>query len=185
MATTGGGDGEGGGGDGGGGDASVPGGGEGAGGGGDGGGGDEMVDGGGDGSGGGGEGGGLAAVDVGGGEGDGGGGEGGGGLEDATVPVSRKGATTLPTLPLISKVNVSAICTVALPVKKVKLIVSPAMSAYSVIWKIALPAYGPNGGLDGVSCKPRTAVPTKAVSVPDVWSTPLRVTRADRAAVLA
>ena len=47
-------------------------------------------DGGGDGSGGGGEGGGLAAVDVGGGEGDGGGGEGGGGLEDATVPVSRK-----------------------------------------------------------------------------------------------
>ena len=185
MATTGGGDGDGGGGDGGGGDDSVPGGGDGAGGGGDGGGGDEMVDGGGDGSGGGGDGGGLAAVDVGGGEGDGGGGEGGGGLEDATVPVSRKGATTLPVLPLISKATVSAISTVALPVKKVNLTVSPAMSAYIVIWKIALPAYGPNGGLDGVSWMPRTAVPTKAVSAPDVWSTPLSVTRADTAIVLA
>ena len=163
----------------------MPGGGEGAGGGGEGGGGDETVDGGGDGTGGDGECGGLAAVDVGGGEGDGGGGDGGGGLDNATVPVSRNGATTLPVLPLTAKVSVSASVTVALPVKKVKLIVSPSASAYSVIWKIALPAYGPNGGLDGVSCKPRTVVPTKAVSVPDDWSTPLSVTSAETAAVLA
>ena len=110
-------------------------------------------------------------------------GEGGGGLNDVSTPVSRMGATTLPVLPLVSKATVSAIGTVALPLKKVKPIVSPELSAYIVIWKIALPAYGPNDGMDGVSCEPRTVVPTKAVSVPDACSTPLSMTRADRAAV--
>ena len=126
-----------------------------------------------EGTGGGGDGGGLDAVDV------------GGGLDDTTEPVIRKGATTLPVLPLTENVSVWSIATVAEPVKKVKLIDSPLPFAYSVIQKIALPAYGPNGGLTGASCTPRTAVPTKAASVPDDWSTPLRVTSADTAAVLA
>ena len=67
------------------------------------------------------------------------------------MPVNKKGVFTLPMLPLISNKIVSTICTVAPPVKNAKLMVSPLMSAYNVIWKIALYAYGPNGGVDGVS----------------------------------
>ena len=99
--------------------------------------------------------------------------------------VSRKGAITLPVLLLTMMVSVWSSGSVTLPVKKVKATVSPFPSAYSVIWKIALPMYGPNGGLDGMSCLPRTAVPTNAVSVPDNWSTPPSVTNADTTAVLA
>ena len=48
-----------------------------------------------------------------------------------------------------------------------------------------LPAYAPNGGVDTVSCTPRTSVPTAATSTPDDWSTPPRETRAVSAIVLA
>ena len=74
--------------------------------------------------------------------------------------------------------------TVALPVKKVNLIVSPSIFAYTVTWNIALPMYGPMGGIVGVSCKPRTADPTNAVSVPEDWSTPPNVTIVVTTAVL-
>ena len=85
------------------------------------------------------------------------------------MPVSRTGVTTLPALPFTSEVTVSVICTVTLPVKKVKLIVSLYSKAmYSVIWKIDFPTYSPNGMMDGVSCMPRIAVPTKAASAPEV-----------------
>ena len=47
-----------------------------------------------------------------------------------------------------------------------------------MIWNTAWPAYGPNGGKDGVSCAPRTSVPTSAVSAPDDCATPLSVTSA-------
>ena len=53
------------------------------------------------------------------------------------------------------------------PDKKVKLRVSPSTLAYVVIWNSDLPEYGPNGGVDGVSCSPRTCVLISAVSVPD------------------
>jgi hypothetical protein len=57
----------------------------------------------------------------------GGGGSGGGGLDTSRTPVSRKGATTLPTLPFTTKATVSASAEVLLPVKKVKLSVSPSV----------------------------------------------------------
>ena len=109
----------------------------------------------------------------------------GGGLDTDSVPVSRNGDSTLPTLPLMLNTSVSVSVAVALPVKKVKLSVSPALSAYVVIWNSALPAYGPNGGDEGVSCKPRTAVPTYAVSVPDDCGVVPSVTKAVTAIVFA
>ena len=54
-----------------------------------------------------------------------------------------------------------------------------------MIWNRALPAYAPNGGVDTVSCTPRTSVPTYATSTPDDWSTPPRDTSALSAIVLA
>ena len=48
-----------------------------------------------------------------------------------------------------------------------------------------MPAYAPNGGVDTVSCTPRTSVPTYATSTPDDWSTPPRDTSALSAIVLA
>ena len=99
--------------------------------------------------------------------------------------VIRKGSITLPMLPSVSPINVSVICTVALPVKKVNLNVSPSMSENNMIRKIALSVYGPKGGLDGVPCNPRTVVPTNPVNVPDVCSTPLRETRAVKVMELA
>ena len=157
---------------------NTNGGGEGTGGGGDGGGGAATdAAGGGDGSGGGGEGGGSDTdTPTGGGDGTGGGGDGGGGL-DAT-PVSTSGAITLPTLPFTSNVSVSAIDAELLPSSNEKLIVSPPASAYTVIWYIGRPTYAPNGGTDGVACRPRTSVPANASSVPDDWSRPPTLTSA-------
>ena len=109
----------------------------------------------------------------------------GGGLDTDSVPVSRNGDSTLPTLPLTLNTSVSVSVAVALPVKKVKLSVSPALSAYVVIWNSALPAYGPKGGDEGVSCKPRTAVPTYTVSVPDDCGVVPSVTKAVTAIVFA
>jgi len=118
-------------------------------------------------------------------KGTGGGGTGGGGLDTGKTPVSRKGETTLPTLPFTTNANVSASVETLLPVKKVKLSSSPSESPKIVIWNVALPAYGPNGAWDGVSWKPRTCVPENAVSVPDNWSTLLSVTSAVSAIELA
>ena len=75
----------------------------------------------------------------------GGGGSGGGGLDTSRTPVSRNGATTLPTLPFALNAIVSASAEVLLPVKKVKPTVSPNTSPKMVIWNVALPAYGPKG----------------------------------------
>ena len=72
-----------------------------------------------------------------------------GGVGGASPLVSKKGETTLPVFPLIVNINVSMSDTAALPVKKVKLTISPPAFAYIVIWKIALNAYGPKGGMDG------------------------------------
>ena len=145
--------------------------------------GDEAANGGG---GGGGEGSGLAAVDASGSEGDSGGSGRGSGLEkDGNVPVSVKGATTFPVFPLTENRSVSSSGTVTLPVTNSKRSVSPSASAYSVIWNIDLLTCGPNGGMDGVSCRPRTTVPTKATNVPEDWSTALNVTSAVTDIVLA
>jgi hypothetical protein len=68
---------------------------------------------------------------------DGCGGEGGGRLDDRTIP-SITGAITLPVLPMITNVSVTAISNV--PVKKA--IISPHPFAYRVVWRIALPRTG-------------------------------------------
>ena len=86
---------------------------------------------------------------------------------------------------MIVNTSVSTSVDVALPAEKVKLSVSPSLSAYIMIWNIDLPTYEPKGGVESVSCTPRTAVPTSAVSVPDDWSTPLSVTIAVKAMLLA
>jgi hypothetical protein len=88
-------------------------------------------------------------------------------------------------LPLIVNASVSSSTAAPLPESNWKTTISPSTSPEMVIWNIALPAYGPNGGLDAVACTPRTVVPTKAVSVPDDWSTPLSVTSGVTAMVLA
>ena len=124
--------------------------------------------------GGGGEGGGDTAAT--GGDGTGGGGDGGGGLD--TMPVSSSGATALPELPFTTNVSVSDSTTTLPPLTNWKPTLSPPASAYTVIWKIDRPAYGPKGGASGVPCRPRTSVPTTASSVPDDCSTPPTVTSA-------
>ena len=45
-----------------------------------------------------------------------------------------------------------------------------------MIWYIGRPTYVPNGGTDGVACRPRTSVPANASSVPDDWSRPPTLT---------
>ena len=82
------------------------------------------------------------------------------GLDAATSPVSRNGATTSPTIPLIVNTSVSTSVDVALAAEKVKLTVSPFSLAYTVIRNIDLPTYGPKGDVNGVSCTPRTLLPT-------------------------
>ena len=132
---------------------------------------------------------GVKITSGGGGDTDGGGsrtsGDGGGRLEMAAVPDSMNGDMTFPAFPLMVKVSVSARVGVPLPVEKLKRTISPSSLAYMIIWKSALPLYGPNGGVDGVSCRPRTCAPTKAVSVPVAWMAPLNVTSAEADIVLA
>ena len=86
--------------------------------------------------------------------------------------------TTLPQLALEANVRVSASDTSPPPPSYAKLTVSSMTSAYTVSWNICVPVYGPNGGLDGVDCMPRTSVPTSASSVPVDCTTPLSVTSA-------
>ena len=94
------------------------------------------------------------------------------------VPVSINGASTLPTFPLMENVSVCVRGVRRSPSLNANDTLSPTALEYTVIWYNALPVYGPKGGIDVVSCVPRTAVPTYAKRVPEVCITSPIVTKA-------
>ena len=107
-----------------------------------------------------------------------GGGDRGRGLDGASVPVSRSGKTALPLIPFAANASDSTSDDMPPAEVKVKLTASPSMSPNTRMGNVALPAYGPNGAVVGVSRIPRTSLPTYAVSVPDDCTTLLSVTSA-------